>query len=108
MSSRSKTIVLEYNLQLRQEHINYDIQKHPCFCAVALFLTEAKEMPIRVTKEGAWESLPNSPFFGKKIASFGKGLRKFIRTFDKDKSLAFPQRISVRVGPHGGTFMDII
>ena len=106
--TENEKVVLEYALQLRQDHIDCGKPNNSRECAVALFLTEAKEMPVWVSKNGAWEGLTDEPHKGKKLASFGKKLSRFVLQFDKDKEECSPQRIGVAIYEDGRVFMDIL
>jgi len=107
---KNKDFEYDYSEELTREHIQLGTPKNTQSCAVALFLTDIKEKPVVVSREGAWLAEEKHDIFptkGKKIASFGKKMRDFIREFDR-KEPCQPQKIGVKVGPRGGVKMEIV
>lgn len=102
-------MAFDYTEELTNDHIVAGIPKSSMRCAVALFLTDREELLVTVTTSGAWfeEGCHGEHKRGKKIASFDKKLRAFIRQFDRGEDCK-PQTIGIKIGPRGGVTMDIV
>lgn len=111
----SKTMFeYDYIEKITTDHLACGKPNNSAECAVALFLVDMEEKPVIVDKDGAWYQDGYEEYDytyyerGKKIASFGKKLRAFIRQFDKDHTQCTPQKIGIKIGPRGGVTMDIV
>ena len=89
---------------LTQEHIDLGIKSNSTMCAVALFLTDLIERPVRIFTACACEAEDDKEL----IANFGPKLRAFVREFDRNPKLCSPEIIGELTDSKNERLMEII